>query len=235
MPRWLIWVLLVSALAGAWWFVPSLLGFLWIVFFIFCLTSPVVGFPIMQKLQDLTGRSRIKKRDIRDLKSQVANIGNPYQKYKLGLSYVQIGKYRNAAEILLESLRAEDDNLDAHYQLGKSLFALKRYPEAMAALENALSLKADHDWGGLFLLAGRCAAAMNQPEKAIEYYQGLERISPHHPEGIYRWAWALRRLGKRDQAKQKFRQVREAVRTSPPFFRRRYTHLAGRAFWLQNV
>ena len=232
MARWLFWIVLVAALVGGYVFMPRLLTILWVIFFIFMLTSPIIGFPLVARLQDTWAMVGVRRRDIHDLENRVANIGNAHQRYQLGRLYTRAGRYRRAIEQLNESLRAEADNIDAHYMLGKSLQALGRHEDALNAFQEALSISDAHDYGGLLLAAGRSAAALQQYPAAIEHFQRLQQISPQHPEGLYRWGWALRKMGQVTAAKEKFRQVRGAVKTSPSFFRRRYAHLAGRSLWL---
>jgi len=76
-------------------------------------------------------------------------------------------------------LQMDSESVNGHFQLGMSLLAQKRYPEAVATFRHATSLK--RDFGPAFFNLGFALAKSGQEREAIPAFQEAIR---HNPEII---------------------------------------------------
>lgn len=122
-----------------------------------------------------------------------------------GQRVIQEAKYRESLKELLEAVKLDPQNSDAHYLLGTVyLVGFARYKEAEDHTRKALAIKeakgeefpeADQLLGSILLAAGRPAEAVASFEKART---NLLYRTPHLAE--QELGWALHKLGRNDEA-----------------------------------
>lgn len=123
-----------------------------------------------------------------------------------GLGYYRRRDLARAVTHLSNAVRLNPELIRAHAYLGHACFYLRRWPEAIAALEQALSL--DRRRRVLGLLERRVAVdnlgmahALNGDlRRAREIFQEAIREDPNYPLFHYNLACTLSELGDTDQA-----------------------------------
>lgn len=106
-------------------------------------------------------------------------------RYYAGISYLNMGQFEDAIK-MLEKFDTDDQVLgpvaqgaigDAYLELGNQDKALKQYEKAVSLSDNELTAP-------IYLMkAGNLLEGMNQPEKALTYYQDLKKKFPTTAEG----------------------------------------------------
>ena len=81
-----------------------------------------------------------------------------------------------AEQSLRRFLQSDAASVNGHFQLGMSLMAQKRYPEAVATFRQAIALK--RDFGPAFFNLGFALAKSGQPREAIPAFEEAIRQNP---------------------------------------------------------
>jgi tetratricopeptide (TPR) repeat protein len=104
----------------------------------------------------------------------------------LGMAYYSAGRPRDAIAPCRRALALKPSLTSARYFLGLSLAEAGECKEALPYLESDSSRVADPSLKRVMGLdAARCAMALDQPGKAVEFVSGLERDFPNDPEVLY--------------------------------------------------
>src|SRR5690606_32324526 len=74
-----------------------------------------------------------------------------------------------AAKEFEEALRLKPQLPEAHHNLGRALYEMRRYEEARTALEQATFLRSDYT--PALKLLGMTESSLGRPEKALEIFE----------------------------------------------------------------
>jgi len=95
-------------------------------------------------------------------------------------------------------LEMDAQSVNGHFQLGMSLLAQKRYPEAVARFRQATSLK--RDFGPAFFNLGFALAKSGQQREAVAAFEEAIRQSPEIIDSYILLADLHLQLGEKEQA-----------------------------------
>jgi protein O-GlcNAc transferase len=130
----------------------------------------------------------------------------PLQAYRVLLHQLyHAGRYADGAEWGKRTVERFPRDFELWNLFGVMLRRVKRYPEAIAALDEALKLNPN----GLAVQQnrGNVLYEMGEFAKAEQVFSQLARKDPRNPENQRSLGRAMARLGKRDQALVRFRQA----------------------------
>ena len=105
-----------------------------------------------------------------------------------------------AEKALRRFLQLDPDSVNGHFQLGMSLMAQKRYPEAAKTFHHATTLK--RDFGPAFFNLGFALAKSGKPHEAIAPFQEAIRQNPEMIDAYILLADLHVQLGEKSQAFQ---------------------------------
>jgi Tfp pilus assembly protein PilF len=110
------------------------------------------------------------------------------------------------AEKLLQQLLQQAPDI-AGNQTALALLSLQKGDLVNADYYIRLGLDAGEDPGRLYGLRGMIQMRLNHPRRADEAFQMATRAAPHQFKGFFLWAEFLRRVGKNQQALERFDQA----------------------------
>jgi len=149
--------------------------------------------------------------------------------YQLGLIYQKRRQFTEALARFERAIAIDKTEADPHLQLGRIALEQNRFTDAIPYLETAAKLddKASasevwRDLGAAYLGAGRIPEAA----QALEKYASRR---PYDPEGLYHCGKALAALGRNAEAKERFTECIEAVKTAPGHRKSQVRKWAGQA------
>jgi len=104
----------------------------------------------------------------------------------LGMAYFSAGRPREAARAFQQALKLKPGLTNAHYFLGASLAESGQCKEALPYLEKDAPRIPDQNLKRVVGMDGvRCAMALSQPEKAVDFVHLLSRDFPDDPDVLY--------------------------------------------------
>jgi tetratricopeptide (TPR) repeat protein len=104
----------------------------------------------------------------------------------LGMAYYPAGRHLDAAQAFKQALKLKPSLTHAHYFLGVSLAEGGQCREALPYLEKDAPRITDlHLKRVVETDAVRCAMALDQPDKAVDFLRWLNRDFPDDPEILY--------------------------------------------------
>jgi len=130
--------------------------------------------------------------------------------YMLGLSYLQLGKPKDAETSLLKALEINGNKFEYHHGLAKSYFERKDAAKAVATLKTAEPLAtADQQKFPLYSLRGFAYVALEKWPEAVDDLERARAINPQHSI-LVQLGKAYMSLGYADKATPVFRQAAQA-------------------------
>jgi tetratricopeptide (TPR) repeat protein len=171
-------------------------------FFGFWLTAIVLSLALTRLSVTLTRRRRIAS-ELRLL----GEVDSPHNQGKLGSLLLANSRPRAALPHLEAAAAGEPDVAEWRYRHGAALLGAGRASEARAELEAAVEIDEEHAYGAVLQAL---ADARLRSGDAVGALQALDRFDRNHgesPESCYRRGQALRRLGRREAARESFRRV----------------------------
>ena len=138
---------------------------------------------------------------------QLAEVVSPHNQGKLGSMLLAHGRAGRAVPYLQAAAGGEPEVAEWHYRLGGALLETGRAAEALGPLESAAVLDPEHAYGGVQLALARARQASGDAEGALAALETFDRNHGASPESCYRRGLALRRLGRRDEARTSFARV----------------------------
>ncbi len=138
------------------------------------------------------------------------------------------GDFATAEKLLQELTRQAPDI--AGNQTALALLSIQKGDLVGADVFIKKGIDAGEDAGRLYGLRGMIEARLSHPRKAAEAFEMATRAEPHQFKGYFLWAEFLRRLGKNQQALERFDQaiarVHEQADEDLMQFKRRLTLIA---------
>jgi tetratricopeptide (TPR) repeat protein len=138
---------------------------------------------------------------------QLGEVDSPHNRGKLGSLLLASGRAARAIPHLESAAQGEPEVAEWHYRLGAARCAVGRAGEARGALEAAARIDPEHAYGGVQLALSGARLEGGDAAGALEALDTFDRNHGASPESSYRRGLALRRLGRRDEARQCFERV----------------------------
>lgn len=213
MLRWLGFVVLVIIVHRLLGYVPVIGGLLSRMGLLgFWLAAIVVGLGLKRFGRWAYEQQRFGAR-IRDLQ----RTDSPVNKGKLGSLLVQSRRYREAIEPLEAAAAAEPDVPEWSYQLGRAHLALGDLEAAAGALRSALAVNEEHAFGEAQLRLAEALYHSGSFEESLEPLRAFERNHGESPESAYRTGLALKKLGRKEEAREAFARVASLAADAPKY------------------
>ena len=188
--------------------------------FLVLFLGPILGLPIVERLEHRSASMRHNRAEIEDLKNRIALLGAPHLMAQLGNIYFDQGDHDRAAEQYEFALSGDPALTDALYKLAQCRLHQGDPEQAYDLLEQVHQQKPDHDYGGAYLRLGEAAAAAGKLDRAEEILRTQLRFYPGHLEGTVCLAEVLGAQGRADQAAPLLDQALFADAHAPRFRRK---------------
>jgi tetratricopeptide (TPR) repeat protein len=168
-------------------------------------------------VSEITRTQRARESFRQNLEAATLNPADSSAHYNLGLIHQQRGELEAARERFERAVQIDDDEIDAHFQLGRIAAGQKRLPDAIRHFEQVVSrdpAHAQHEiWrevGATYIAAGQFEDARNALERFLEH-------RPSDPEALYLMGRAHAGMGHQREAANSMQACIEAVKTAPAY------------------
>jgi hypothetical protein len=206
--------------------------FFWIFIIIFIPMFGMLAYLAVEILPELL-RSRGARRAV----SGMGKLLDPEKDYRAALRQVQISETvenkSQLAELCLATRRYDEaaglyreiltgihaDDPDLLLGLARAEFGLERYAEVEVVLGHLRQANPDYRSADGHLLYARCLELQGKTEAAIDEYEAVAGSYPGQ-EAKCRYALLLKKVGREDEARRLFGEVRQAVELMPRYARR---------------
>lgn len=119
-----------------------------------------------------------------------------------GLSFVQAGKFVEAADCFRQAVALDADFVSARINLGAALVELARFDEAIPVFEGVLGIRDDHP--GAHHNLGVALRDSGKAEAALGHFREALRLKPDYPDAHNNLGIALLELGRPAEALASF-------------------------------
>jgi tetratricopeptide (TPR) repeat protein len=194
-----LWTLLLSPILAS----PFLLLILFLL---------VRGF-ISGALRSQRARESFKQ----NLEAATLNPADASAHFNLGLIHQQRGEADAARERFERAIQIDDDEIDAHYQLGRIARTQKRFADAVKNFEQVVSRDPAHSQHEIWREVGATYNAAGQYEDARDALERFLEHRPSDPEALYLMGRAHAGLGHQREAASSMQACIEAVKTAPAY------------------
>ena len=140
---------------------------------------------------------------------ELEGVASPHNRGKIGSVYLAHHRPRAALPHLQAAAEGEPETTEWHYRLGCALASLRRYEEAEAALRVVQEQDEEYAYGAALLRLIEVVRRRGSPEEALALLDRFERNHGETPESTFRRGQALKALGRRDEARERFAHVAE--------------------------
>lgn len=152
-----------------------------------------------------------------NLEAATLNPADASAHYNLGLIHQQRGEVEAARERFERAIQIDDDEIDAHYQLGRIALLQKRFADAVKNFEQVVSRDPAHSQHEIWREVGATYIAAGQFEDARDALERFLENRPSDPEALYLMGRAHAGLGHRREAASSMQACIEAVKTAPAY------------------
>ena len=160
--------------------------------------------------------------------------GNNLSRYYLVQIYSQTGQPRKVLTLTDQLLAKYPDYIQGHLSKGYALWALKDYPAALQAFDQALTLSPKPKQKAEILRAlGESQMALQQYERAASSFQQAH-VFGERPEDLFKAAGANKKQGRYEAAEQQFSYLVQQALTPRPLVIGSYVELARMAVTRQE-
>jgi tetratricopeptide (TPR) repeat protein len=194
-----LWILLLSPVLAS--------PFLLIILFVL-----IRGY-ISGVLRSQRARESFKK----NLEAATLNPADASAHYNLGLIHQQRGELEAARERFERAIQIDDDEIDAHYQVGRIARTQKRFADAIRNFEQVVARDPAHSQHEIWREVGATYIAAGQFEDARDALERFLQNRPSDPEALYLMGRAHAGLGHRREAASSMQACIEAVKTAPAY------------------
>ena len=137
-----------------------------------------------------------------------------YGYFMLGMSFLQMGKPKDAETNILKAVELNGDKFEYHNGLARVYFDQKQYPKSIAALKTAEPLAGDDRTKfALYSMRGFSYAALEKWGDAVEDLEKARALNPSSGSVLVTMGKAYYSLGHNDKAVPVFRSAIKAVPT----------------------
>jgi tetratricopeptide (TPR) repeat protein len=152
-----------------------------------------------------------------NLEAATLNPADASAHYNLGLIHQQRGELDAARERFERAIQIDDDEVDAHYQLGRIALLQKRFADAVKNFEQVVARDQAHSQHEIWREVGATYIAAGQFEDARDALERFLENRPSDPEALYLMGRAHAGLGHRREAASSMQACIEAVKTAPAY------------------
>jgi tetratricopeptide (TPR) repeat protein len=190
------------------------------------LLSPVLASPFLLLILFLLIRGyisgvlssqRARESFKQNLEAATLNPADASAHNNLGLIHQQRGEIEAARERFERAVQIDDDEIDAHYQLGRIARGQKRFVDAIKNFEQVVSRDLAHSQHEIWREVGATYIAAGQYEDARDALERFIEQRPSDPEALYLLGRAHAGLGHRREAASSMQACIEAVKTAPAY------------------
>jgi len=181
-----------------------------------------------------TERALLVRRDAAKLRA-LAGVPSPHNLGKAGTLLLAQGRARRALAALSQACEGEPEVAEWHYRRGLALRELGRAEDAARAFERAAAIDEEHAYGAVLLRLAACELAARRGERSLEVLARFERNHGPNPESACRRGLALRRLGRRAEARRAFAEVKALAASALAYQRKSAALWSLRAFLARLV
>jgi tetratricopeptide (TPR) repeat protein len=165
---------------------------------------------------------------------RLGEVESPHNQGKLGALLLAYGKPRKSVAHLAAAAAGEPERAEWRFRLGAAQLECGQPQAALEALESAARMDPEHAYGEVQLLLSEARLACGAPESALEALDAFERNHGASPESSFRRGQALRRMGRKGEARACFARASELARKAAQFQRARNRPWVWRA-WLARL
>ena len=166
---------------------------------------------------EITRNQRARESFKQNLEAATLNPADASAHYNLGLIHQQRGEVEAARERFERAIQIDDDEIDAHYQLGRIALLQKRFADAVKNFEQVVSRDPAHSQHEIWREVGGTYIAADQFEDARDALERFLEQRPSDPEALYLMGRAHAGLGHRREAASSMQACIEAVKTAPAY------------------
>ena len=152
-----------------------------------------------------------------NLEAATLNPADASAHYNLGLIHQQRGEVEAARERFERAIQIDDDEIDAHYQLGRIALLQKRFADAVKNFEQVVFRDPAHSQHEIWREVGATYIGAGQFEDARDALERFLENRPSDPEALYLMGRAHAGLGHRREAASSMQACIEAVKTAPAY------------------
>jgi len=146
-------------------------------------------------------------------------VDSPHNRGKLGSLLLAHGRARAALPQLERAVAGEPETLEWRYRRGLALAQLGRTHEAERELAAVAEVDEEYGYGSVQLQLARLRLEAGDGEGALAALDRFEANHGPNPESAYRRGLALRKLGRREEARASLRSVSRLARGAAHFQR----------------
>ncbi|KIL39087.1 hypothetical protein SD70_22485 [Gordoniibacillus kamchatkensis] len=151
-------------------------------------------------------------------------------KLELARVYIEKKRYAEAERLLEGILPIMDQSADVHFELGLCKLKLGRIEEGRSLMDQALELNPRVRYGEPYLRLAEALAA-DYPEQAVRYIERFRDVQSSSCEAYYRLGQLYEKMGRKQEAKAAYLEVRDVYRTLPGYSRRMQRRWVVLAWW----
>jgi len=166
---------------------------------------------------EITRTQRARESFKQNLEAATLNPADASAHYNLGLIHQQRGEMEAARERFERAIQIDNDELDAHYQLGRIALLQKRFADAVKNFEQVVSRNPAHSQHEIWREVGTTYLGAGQFEDARDALERFLEQRPSDPEALYLMGRAHAGLGHRREAASSMQACIEAVKTAPAY------------------
>jgi tetratricopeptide (TPR) repeat protein len=147
------------------------------------------------------------------------NPHNASAKLDLARSLMETKKYREALPLLEETLKVMDGSSEVMAETGLCLLKTGQLKEGEERMRKAFEQSPQVKYGEPYLQLGE-AFASTDPDKAVKYLEKFKETHYSSCKAYYHLGSLYAKLGRKDEARQAFREAAEIYRTLPKYKRK---------------
>lgn len=185
------------------------------------LASPfllLIGFVLIRGyISGVLRSQRARESFKQNLEAATLNPADASAHYNLGLIHQSRGEVEAARERFERAIQIDDDEIDAHYQLGRIALLQKRFADAVRNFEQVVARDPAHSQHEIWREVGATYLAADQFEDARDALERFLENRPSDPEALYLMGRAHAGLGHRREAASSMQACIEAVKTAPAY------------------
>jgi tetratricopeptide (TPR) repeat protein len=166
---------------------------------------------------EITRAQRGRESFKQNLEAATLNPADASAHYNLGLIHQSRGEIEAARERFERAIQIDDEEIDAHYQLGRIALLQKRFADAVRNFEQVVARDPIHSQHEIWREVGATYIAAGQFEDARDALERFLENRPSDPEALYLMGRAHAGLGHRREAASSMQACIEAVKTAPAY------------------
>jgi tetratricopeptide (TPR) repeat protein len=188
------------------------------------LTSPflliIVFFALRTFFTEIISTQRARENFQQNLKAATLNPADASAHYNLGLIHQQRGENEEAKAAFQRAIEIDEDEIDAHYQLGRIARQEEHLVDAVKYFDAVVTRSPQHNLHEVWREIGRTYLQASQFEDARYAFEQFLEKRPSDAEALYHYGLTLQHLGQTEKAAAQMRAVIESVNTAPSYKQR---------------